>query len=643
MKFFTWAYFVEVFMGLDTPLDGGKPIRGGFYKTSQTFSPLAEFMHVPLDQINYVVSGVVSFALGQLMRQYLSPQKCSPRLRALIETIFGLLLLSFCFGSQLRVLLLQSFIAYVFMVCLPHNQFMAILVTVWSLFYMTLVHICRLQYDYGGYTLDISGPVMVQTQRLSSLAFNLVDGAIISSHEKHTTTTTTTHPVKHQQNNSSNDSSSSSSPPPKSPIIDQSQSHSSSSSLSNRRRNTFTTLDTLDMPSSSNIDLKPIHHHHYHTPSHCKLLNEQKPFKDSQHSSSLTASSSGQQQQMPTSHKIHAVDKTPDPVIFFAYMLYFHGVCVGPFIFFSEYMEYLKGYSTGRLPSINMYYLVTLCLRTLASGLSAAYLCPYFPFDFVLTEAFGSYSLLHRIFYVTVSLFLIRQKYYFAWGLAEVNGVAIGVGYTGQCPRTGRTLNHHVRNFNFIQVESGIGLKDVVDAWNISTTRWLRETFYDRLPTAYRTILVFIISAFWHGFYPGYYIMFLSFALFTTVSRIWRRHCRVYFRKTPLCIHAYDIFTMIITNFIINYGQAPFHLLDFYASIKFLSLFYFIPHLIAFIILIAYFFKSYFIKSIGRGGKVDEDGSVTGTATGIGIDNGDGSDKHQKLLLSNHDRSVGGY
>ncbi|CAH8845923.1 unnamed protein product [Trichobilharzia szidati] len=626
MKFFTWAYFVEVFMGLDTPLDGGKPIRGGFYKTSQTFSPLAEFMHVPLDQINYVVSGVVSFALGQLMRQYLSPQKCSPRLRALIETIFGLLLLSFCFGSQLRVLLLQSFIAYLFMVCLPHNRFMAVLVTVWSLFYMTLVHICRLQYDYGGYTLDISGPVMVQTQRLSSLAFNLVDGAIIS-HEKHTTnTTSTTHPVKYQQNNSSNDSSSP--PPSPSPVIDQSL------SSSNRRRNTFTTLDTVT--PSSNTDFNPMHHYH-HTPSHCKLLNEKKPFTTVQQQQQ-------QQQQMPTSHRMHAVDKTPDPIIFFAYMLYFHGVCVGPFIFFSEYMEYLKGYSTGKLPSINMYYLVTLCLRTLASGLSAAYLCPYFPFDFVLTEAFGNYSLLHRIFYVTISLFLIRQKYYFAWGLAEVNGVAIGVGYTGQCPRTGRTLNHHVRNFNFIQVESGVGLKDVVDAWNISTTRWLRETFYDRLPTAYRTILVFIISAFWHGFYPGYYIMFLSFALFTTVSRIWRRHCRVYFRKTPLSIHFYDIFTMIITNFIINYGQAPFHLLDFYASVKFLSLFYFIPHLIAFIILIAYFLKSYFIKSAAGGGEV-ADGSVTATATatGTGTDNGDGSDKHQKLLLSNHDRSVGGY
>ncbi|VDP49037.1 unnamed protein product [Schistosoma margrebowiei] len=521
MKFTSFAYFNKFFMGLDfVPLENEQPVRGGFYRSSQIFIPLAKFMNVPLDQMNYVVSGVISIGLGQLMRRRLSPKKCSPRIRALFETLFGLLLLSFCFGNQLRVLLIQSSIAYLFMMCLPSNHFMAVLVTIWSLFYLTLVHICRLKYDYGGYTLDISGPVMVQTQRLSSLAFNLVDG------------------------------------------------------------------------------------------SHSVMMN------------------------IPSSHKLHAVEKIPDPIIFFAYMLYFHGVFVGPFTFFSEYMDYLKGYTSKELPPINMRYLITLFLRTVASGLSAAYLCPYFPFEFVLTEPFTNYSMLHRILYVTISLFLIRQKYYFAWGLAEVNGVAVGAGYTGQCPRTGATLNHNIRNFDFIKVETGISLKHVIDAWNISTTRWLRETFYDRLPSAYRTILVFIISAFWHGFYPGYYIMFLSFALFTMTSRLWHRHCRQYFRRSYLSSQLYSVFTMIITNLIVNYGQAPFHLLDFYSSLKFLRVFYFIPHLIAVGILFIYFSKVCILKlslkyqlDIKR---FDYDKS--------------NDDKCRKLSISsNHDRGIGGH
>ncbi|CAH8529473.1 unnamed protein product [Schistosoma guineensis] len=603
MKFTSFAYFNKVFMGLDfVPLENEQPVRGGFYRSSQIFIPLAKFMNVPLDQINYVVSGVISIGLGQLMRRRLSPQKCSPRIRAVFETLFGLLLLSFCFGNQLRVLLIQSSIAYLFMMCLPSNHFMAVLVTIWSLFYLTLVHICRLKYDYGGYTLDISGPVMVQTQRLSSLAFNLVDGVSVRKMSG-------PNYCKSQQTNCSTNE-----------IINRDETVEQFPPCC--KGNAFTELDTTTMIMTSKLKSNTIH---YHAPNHCKSMQRATAIGSDSHSVMMN---------IPTSHKLHAVEKIPDPIIFFAYMLYFHGVFVGPFTFFSEYMDYLKGYTSRELPPINMRYLITLFLRTVASGLSAAYLCPYFPFEFVLTEPFTNYSMLHRILYVTISLFLIRQKYYFAWGLAEVNGVAVGAGYTGQCPRTGATLNHNIRNFDFIKVETGISLKHVIDAWNISTTRWLRETFYDRLPSAYRTILVFIISAFWHGFYPGYYIMFLSFALFTMTSRLWHRHCRQYFRRNYLSSQLYSVFTMIITNLIVNYGQAPFHLLDFYSSLKFLRIFYFIPHLIAVGILFIYFSKVCIIKlslkyqlDIKR---FDYDKS--------------NDDKSRKLSISsNHDRGFGGH
>jgi lysophospholipid acyltransferase 1/2 len=41
---------------------------------------------------------------------------------------------------------------------------------------LVLVHIHRLIYDYGNYTLDISGPLMVNTQKLTALAFSFFDG-----------------------------------------------------------------------------------------------------------------------------------------------------------------------------------------------------------------------------------------------------------------------------------------------------------------------------------------------------------------------------------------------------------------------------------------------------------------------------------
>jgi lysophospholipid acyltransferase 1/2 len=42
--------------------------------------------------------------------------------------------------------------------------------------FTTVVHIHRLIYDYGNYTLDISGPLMINTQKLTALAFAFYDG-----------------------------------------------------------------------------------------------------------------------------------------------------------------------------------------------------------------------------------------------------------------------------------------------------------------------------------------------------------------------------------------------------------------------------------------------------------------------------------
>ena len=41
---------------------------------------------------------------------------------------------------------------------------------------MSAVHIHRLIYDYGNYTLDISGPLMINTQKLTAFAFAFYDG-----------------------------------------------------------------------------------------------------------------------------------------------------------------------------------------------------------------------------------------------------------------------------------------------------------------------------------------------------------------------------------------------------------------------------------------------------------------------------------
>ena len=75
-----------------------------------------------------------------------------------------------------------------------------------------------------------------------------------------------------------------------------------------------------------------------------------------------------------------------------------------------------------------------------------------------------------------------------------------------------------------IRFELGLNMKESLDCWNIGTMKWLRHVVYERAGKNTRTGLVYVTSAFWHGFYPGYYITFISGALFT--YEIGRASCR---------------------------------------------------------------------------------------------------------------------
>ena len=47
-----------------------------------------------------------------------------------------------------------------------------------ALLYMSCIHLHRQYNDYGSYTLDITGPLMIITQKVTSLAFSIHDGFV---------------------------------------------------------------------------------------------------------------------------------------------------------------------------------------------------------------------------------------------------------------------------------------------------------------------------------------------------------------------------------------------------------------------------------------------------------------------------------
>ncbi|XP_017200458.1 lysophospholipid acyltransferase 1 isoform X4 [Oryctolagus cuniculus] len=121
--------------------------------------------------------------------------------------------------------------------------------------------------------------------------------------------------------------------------------------------------------------------------------------------------------------------------------------------------------------------------------------------------------------------------------------------------------------------------------WNIQTAAWLKCVCYERVPW-YPTVLTFILSALWHGVYPGYYFTFLTGVLVTLAARAVRNNCRHYFLSSRAAKGIYDVVTWAVTQLAVSYTVAPFILLAVEPTISLYRSMYFYLHIISLLIIL---------------------------------------------------------
>ncbi|XP_033330977.1 lysophospholipid acyltransferase 6 [Megalopta genalis] len=153
-----------------------------YYDGSRAFSWLADIVNIPIDQVNFVLTQVTALLLAGVLRTVLSPNSVTAATRHVFGLIIGLALGYFCFGRQTIHLAGLPALCYIAMRTLnPRIIQRAVLTT--ALFYLSCVHYHRQMYNYGSYTLDITGPLMVITQKVTSLAYSIHDGLTQSEEE----------------------------------------------------------------------------------------------------------------------------------------------------------------------------------------------------------------------------------------------------------------------------------------------------------------------------------------------------------------------------------------------------------------------------------------------------------------------------
>ncbi|KAI1897359.1 hypothetical protein AGOR_G00082500 [Albula goreensis] len=446
---------------------------------SSLLQPISEIINLPLDQVNFVVCQLFALLTAFWFRLYLHPSKTSPFVRHMVATLLGFHFALFCFGWYALHFLVQSGITYSIMI-LAGVEHMHKYCFVVALGYLSFCQITRVYvFDYGMYSADFTGPMMVITQKITSLAFEIHDGM------------------------------------------------------------------------------------------------------------------ARKDEQLTPSQRYLAVRRMPSLLEYLSYNCNFMGILAGPTCSYKDYITFIEGTAycqkhletngkvNGKLkqcdpsPKRAVIHKLSTCAISLLVFLSV---CKVFPVerniddDFIATTPFYG-----QVIYLYLSMLTTRPKYYFVWTLADAINNAAGFGFNGY-GADGLPRWDLISNLRILDIEFATSFKMFLDNWNIQTALWLKRVCYERCPYN-PTAATFLLSAMWHGAYPGYYLTFFTGILMTLAARAIRHNVRPHFLGTATHKQVYDIITWAGTQIAICYTVVPFVLLSVGPSMKFYRSWYFCVHI----------------------------------------------------------------
>lgn len=269
----------------------------------------------------------------------------------------------------------------------------------------------------------------------------------------------------------------------------------------------------------------------------------------------------------------YALQSAPGLLEFLGYGFCFSSLLAGPAYEYATYLRAIDGSvflkpdgTRGNIPSNVMptlkafvTSLVCMAIHVVLGGMFPLLdtTDPQHNTPVFLTSTFLEQSWPYRYFYVWVGLFATREKYYFAWKNAEGAQNLWYAGFDG-VDETGEPLGWTTaNNVDILGMELAPSVQMMTRDWNKKTSDWLTRYVYMR--TGGSLLAVYSLSAFWHGFYPGYYLFFLSVPIATFCDRLAKK------KLGPLCsdsrLSLYGLAGTLATTITVNYMIIPFIML----------------------------------------------------------------------------------
>ncbi|KAG5444483.1 Lysophospholipid acyltransferase 7 [Clonorchis sinensis] len=200
-------------------------------------------------------------------------------------------------------------------------------------------------------------------------------------------------------------------------------------------------------------------------------------------------------------------------------------------------------------------------------GVAYLILSHFYGVDYVRSDEFSERSFSYRFFYMSIIFFVFRLRIYFAWKAAECVCMIAGLGAypaiseprSGEGPTNLKALKswmcaydpklqeqNSISSVNFTQSTSNSNrstsanrptteaydyttiqnisvwgceftptVREGMHSWNQTVQYWLATNFHKRCPgnRVLRSTWTMLLSAYWHGLHPGYYLSFMIIPL----------------------------------------------------------------------------------------------------------------------------------
>jgi len=217
--------------------------------------------------------------------------------------------------------------------------------------------------------------------------------------------------------------------------------------------------------------------------------------------------------------QLQSEDKVlPSLFDYFCYIFNYIGSIATPIYSYEEYDHFIK--QTYRDNNLNAKAIIKKTASAVLA-LAITFLAPkYYDETLVVRSEFTELNVLNQILYILIGGILIRVKYYVAWHLSEIPTIL------GSLKTKESNYTSYMKSISSRTIEFNNSAKVRIEKWNITISKWLKDCFYAPLIDIYKldkntaSTVVFILSAFWHGFYASYYISFFAINLSSITEKL---------------------------------------------------------------------------------------------------------------------------